>query len=160
MCGDCVRLFQSGECKQIIMQIKEVGELLIIEGFHRLALVYVLTQTFCPNLILYYSITNILVFILSQVEAQQRYGLNKSLYVKHDIYRFLFLSLIFFAITSITQISSYGFKMLLVFVLTLKLYINSLQKYNENKFSETSSNLLWTACILAAVESLFVYYDL
>lgn len=52
-----------------------------------------LTQTFCPNLILYYSITNLLVFILSQVEAQSRYGLNKSLYVKHDIYRFLFLSL-------------------------------------------------------------------
>jgi nitrate reductase NapE component len=109
--------------------------LLIIEGLHRLALVYVLTQTFCPNLILYYSITNLMVFILSQVEAQSRYGLNKSLYVKHDIYRFLFLSLLFFAITSITQISSYGFKTLIVFILALKWHINALQNYDESKFT-------------------------
>lgn len=134
------------------MQIKEVGQLLIIEGFHRLALVYVLTQTFCPNLILYYSITNILVFILSQVQAQERYGLNKSLYVKHDIYRFLFLSLIFFAITSFTQVSSYGFKMLIVFLLALKWYINALQNYNENKFQKTSTNLLLIALIFGLME--------
>lgn len=107
-----------------------MGELLIIEGLHRLALVYVLTQTFCPNLILYYSITNLLVFILSQVEAQSRYGINKSLYVKHDIYRFLFLSIAFFAITSLTQISSYGFKMLVIFLLALKFHAGAIHNYN------------------------------
>jgi hypothetical protein len=107
-----------------------VGELLVIEGLHRLALVYVLTQTFCPNLILYYSISNLLVFILSQVEAQSKYGINKSLYVKHDIYRFLFLSIAFFAITALTQISSYGLKMLTVLALSLKWHLGSLQNYN------------------------------
>jgi nitrate reductase NapE component len=135
-----------------------VGELLIVEGLHRLALVYVLTQTFCPNLILYYSISNILVFILSQVEAQGMYGINKSLYVKHDIYRFLFLSLAFFAITSITQISSYGFKMLLVFILTIKWHVGSLQKYNENKFTESSWELLGVILTISICEVVFAVY--
>ena len=44
----------------------------MLEGLHRLALVYELTQTFCPNLILYYAFTNLLVFVLAQVESQAR----------------------------------------------------------------------------------------
>lgn len=134
------------------MQIKEVGELLIVEGLYRLALVYVLTQTFCPNLILYYSITNLLVFILSQVEAQSRYGLNKSLYVKHDIYRFMFLSLIFFFLTSVTQVSSYGFKMLAVFFLSLKWHFGALRDYEENKFSRASWQLAGVTIFLSLTE--------
>lgn len=50
-----------------LMQIKEAGELLIIEGLHRLSIVYELTQTFCPNLILYYAFTNLIVFVMAQV---------------------------------------------------------------------------------------------
>ena len=41
-----------------------------MEGLHRLAIVYELTQTFCPNLVLYYLVFDLLVFILSQAEGQ------------------------------------------------------------------------------------------
>lgn len=93
------------------------------------------------------------------MEAQGRYGINKSLYVKHDIYRFLFLSIVFFAITSFTQISSYGFKMLIIFLLTLKWHLGSLQNYNENKFVESSWNLLGIISLLSACEIFFAHYE-
>jgi nitrate reductase NapE component len=124
-----------------------------------LALVYVLTQTFCPNLILYYSISNLLVFILSQVEAQAKYGINKSLYVKHDIYRFLFLCIAFFAITSITQVSSYGFKMLIIFAVSLKWHVNALQEYNENNFSSSSWKLFGVIMLVSFWEIGLAVYD-
>ena len=49
------------------IQIKEAGELLLIDALHRLSLVYALTQTFTPNLILYYAIGNLLVFVMGLV---------------------------------------------------------------------------------------------
>lgn len=123
-----------------------------------MALVYVLTQTFCPNLILYYSISNLLVFILSQIEAQCRYGINKSLYVKHDIYRFLFISIAFFAITSITQVSSYGFKMLIVFFLGLKWHVGALRNYNDNKFKESSWEIFGVILTISTCEVLYALF--
>jgi hypothetical protein len=129
--------------------------LLIIEGLHRLALVYELTQTFCPNLILYYLITNFIVFIVSQIEAQYKYKLSDSLYVKNDIYRFIFMSLIFFGMVSIAQLSYYGFKMLIIFLATLKFYWTAVRAYNNNNFASALNNLIIVAILFSGLELLF-----
>jgi hypothetical protein len=131
---------------------------LLLEGLHRLALVYELTQTFCPNLILYYSIANLLVFTLSQVEAQSRYGLSHSLYVKHDVYRFLVVGILFFAITAATQLSTYGPKMLIAFILCFPTHIFALNNYTENKFSRCCLQLLGVGVTFSAIEILFARY--
>ena len=65
--GSDIRRDSKPERMVELMQIKEAGELLIIEGLHRLSIVYELTQTFCPNLILYYAFTNLIVFVMAQV---------------------------------------------------------------------------------------------
>lgn len=62
-----VRLPPKTKCINHHIKIKEAGELLLIEGLHKISLVYDLTQKFCPNLILYYAVHNLLVFIMSQV---------------------------------------------------------------------------------------------
>lgn len=104
-----------------------------MEGLHRLSLVYELTQTFCPNLILYYAISNLIVFVMGLVEAQDKYGLKQSLYVKHDVYRFMFMTCLFFALVGIAQIISSNFKSLLTFLACLKFLATALKTYNESK---------------------------
>lgn len=138
------------------MQIKEAGELLILEGLHRLSVVYELTQTFCPNLILYYAFTNLFIFVLAQIESQQRYGIKQSLFVKHDVYRFLFMAIMFFCFIAIAKLFSSNFKMITAFLLSFKLLLNSIYAYNENKFKESSNNLVWASLVIAACELAFI----
>lgn len=85
--------------------------------------------------------------------------MNKSLYVKHDIYRFLFLSLIFFFLTSITQVSSYGIKMLVVFFLSLRWHFGALRDYEENKFSRASWELAGVIIFLSLSEIFYSLFD-
>jgi len=132
--------------------------LLLLEGLHRLALVYELTQTFCPNLILYYSIANLLVFTLSQVEAQSRFGLPHSLYVKHDVYRFLVVGILFFAITAATQLSTYGPKMLFSFIFCFPTHLCALNNYSDNKFSKCCWQLFGVGATFSVIEILFARF--
>lgn len=108
--------------------------MLLIDAFYRLSLVYALTQTFTPNLILYYAISNLLVFVMSLVESQIRFGLKQALYVKHDVYRFMFMSVLFFGMSSLAQLSSGNYKMLVSFGLCLKFLVSALRAYNDSNF--------------------------
>lgn len=130
--------------------------MLLIDGLHRLSLVYELTQTFCPNLILYYAISNLLIFVMGQVEAQERYGLKQSLYVKHDVYRFMFMSVLFFGLSGLAQLSSANFKMLLTFLICLKLFMAALSHYNDSNFSYAINYLVAAGFIMAICEMVFL----
>ena len=124
---------------------------------HRLSIVYELTQTFCPNLILYYAFSNLLVFVLAQVESQERYGISQSLYVKHDVYRFLFMSLLFFALVAFAQLFTSNFKMMVTFLLCLKFTIGAVRQYSENRFKECANCLVGICAVLAACEVVFIW---
>ena len=116
---------------------------------HRLSLVYELTQTFCPHLILYYAVSNLLVFVMGQVEAQDKHGLKQSLYVKHDVYRFMFMSVLFFGLSGVAQLSSANFKSLLTFLLSLKFFTSALKSYNESNFSQSTNQLLISGMVIS-----------
>lgn len=79
--------------------------------------------------------------------------------MKHDIYRFLFLCIAFFAITSITQASSYGYKMLVIFGVSLKWHVDALQEYNENNFSSSSWKLFGVIMVLSISEVACAVYE-
>lgn len=117
---------------------------------------YELTQTFCPNLILYYSISNLVIFVMAQVEAQDRYGLKQSLYVKHDVYRFMLMTAFFFCLASVAQLTNYNFKMLVTFLACLKPLITAVKGYSEGKYKEVSNQLLFISGIMVICEILFM----
>ena len=121
-----------------------------------MSLVYALTQTFCPNLILYYAISNLLIFVMGQAEAQHKYGLKQSLYVKHDVYRFMFMSMLFFGMSSLAQLSFANFKMLLTFLVCLKPLMTALQNYEESNFGVAVNYLGGTGVLLGVSELCFL----
>ena len=83
------------------------------------------------------------------VEAQIRYGLKEGLYVKHDVYRFMFMSVLFFGFSSLAQLTDGNFKMLLVFGVCLKLLINALRTYNDSNFKWALYNLAFCGIVIA-----------
>jgi hypothetical protein len=119
--------------------------------------VYALTQTFVPNLILYYAVSNLVVFVMAQVEAQDRFGLKQSLYVKHDIYRFMFMSALFFGMSAIAHLFSSNFKMLVAFLLSLKFLLSAIRAYNESRLTSAVNNLMGMGMVLAGCEVLFLF---
>ena len=129
---------------------------MLVDGLHRLSIVYALTQTFCPNLILYYAISNLLIFVMAQAEAQDKYGLKQSLYVKHDIYRFMLMSMLFFGISSLAQLSFANFKMLLTFLVCLKPLMGALHSYDDSNFGLAVNYLGVTGVLLALSELCFL----
>jgi hypothetical protein len=90
------------------------------------------------------------------VEAQIRYGLKEALYVKHDVYRFMFTSVLFFGMCALAQLSSGNFKMLVTFGLCLKFLISALRTYNDSNFTWALNNLAICGIIIAGCELLFL----
>ena len=88
---------------------------------------------------------------------QTNYGLNFSLYVKNDIYRFLCISFAYFTLTAIAQISSYGFNTLILYCCVFKFYVSAIRRYNEGEFKEALKSLVWVAVVMSVLEIGFIY---
>ena len=131
----------------------------MVEGLHRLALVYELTQTFCPNFILYYLVFDLLVFVSAQVEGQALLGFKSSLFVTHDVYRFMVMLVGYFGVVGITQLTSYGFKTLVTFLFSLRWWMLSLKQYDSKEYSSTGWSLLKAGIVMAIVESIYVWSE-
>jgi hypothetical protein len=93
---------------------------------------------------------------MAQVESQERYGISQSLYVKHDVYRFLFMSLVFFGLVAVAQLFTGNFKMMVTFLLSLKFIIGALRHYSDNRFKECTNCLLGLCGVLGICELLFI----
>lgn len=67
----------------------------------------------------------------------------------------MFMSVLFFALAAIAQLTSYNFKMLITFVICFKFMVTALRAYNESRIGSAVNNLLIWAVIMAACEWVF-----
>ena len=72
------------------------------------------------------------------------------------MYRFMFMSVLFFGMSGLAQLSSANFKMLLTFLLCLKFFMSALSNYNLSNFSSALNYLMLSGLIMAASELLFL----
>ena len=66
------------------------------------------------------------------------------------------MAIMFFCFIAIAKLFSSNFKMITAFLLSFKLLLNSIYAYNENKFKESSNNLVWASLVIAACELAFI----
>lgn len=92
-----------------------------------------------------------------QVESQLKYGLKESLYVKHDVYRFMFMTVLFFGLASLAQLASLNFKMLVAFLFCLKFLLAGLKEYSDSNSGAALNNLVVCGVILSLCELVFLW---
>ena len=68
----------------------------------------------------------------------------------------MFMSVLFFGLSSLAQLSSGNFKMLVVFGICLKFLISALRTYNDSNFTWALNNLAICGVIIAVGELLFL----
>ena len=69
----------------------------------------------------------------------------------------MFMTVLFFGLGSLAQLSSSHFKMLATFLLTLKFWIKALHDYNDTLFNAALNQLLIVGLITAGCELLFLF---
>lgn len=68
----------------------------------------------------------------------------------------MFMSVLFFGLSSLAQLTSGNFKMLVVFALCLKFLISALKTYNDSNFKWALNSLAICGVIIGSCELLFL----
>ena len=103
---------------------------MVIDSLMRIAILYEVTRSFCPNFAFHFIITNLLLLCLSQAESQLRYGRTECLYVKNDVYRIMVVSFAYFAVFSLILLFSSQYQIPLAFLISSYLFYTFIVAYD------------------------------
>lgn len=121
----------------------------------RVVVFYEITRTFCPNFALFFLVTNLIFLIFSQTsmhmlsKSEARVDTPKykySFYTKQDIHRIAIMTFVYFGFFSILQSSTFGFGMLMAFLVSLIPFYKSVKAIHEGRFG-LALGLLLIVCI-------------
>jgi len=90
-----------------------VMDIVLVDALNRVAIFYELTRTFNPNFGLYFFGNNLLTLICYMLEGNRK----QVLYVRHDIYRIMIITMSYLFLFSLFQ-SSITYRPLIIFLLT------------------------------------------
>lgn len=132
-------------------QICEVWDIVITTSFHRIALFYEITRTFCPNFAIYWFITALLHLCISQAESHSKSNSGfpvypTALYVRQDVYRFMILGLLYLALFGLLQSHIYGYGMALTFLISAYPFYKAIRAFEENRMRQ-AMRLLALVCL-------------
>ena len=70
----------------------------------------------------------------------------------------MFMSVLFFGLSGVAQLSSANFKMLLTFLFCLKFFASALKSYNESNFASAINYLVVAGLVMSVSEIIFLNF--
>ena len=109
-------------------KVSLVMDIVLVDGLNRVAIFYELTRTFNPNFGLYFFGNSLLTLICYMLEGDRKLVL----YVRHDIYRIMIVTMGYLFMFSLFQLSI-TYRPLIIFVLTAYFFYEMIQEFSNEQ---------------------------
>jgi hypothetical protein len=115
-------------------KVSLVMDIVLVDGLNRVAIFYELTRTFNPNFGLYFFGNNLLSLICYMLEGNRK----RVLYVRHDIYRIMIVTMGYLFMFSLLQLSV-TYRPLVIFLMTGYFFYEMIQEFSHEQIEIESA---------------------